>query len=255
MLIHLRSAFYYILLPTSAILWGTICFWSLFKKKWALRVGQVWARFAIKSLKVVCGTDYKLLGQENFKGGPAIFAVKHQAMWETIVLATLLPDPCFVLKKELTSIPVFGWWCLAAGHISVDRNGGTAAMKDLLATAKQRVAQGRQIMIFPEGSRIAPGQKGVFHPGVAGLYAVLGIPCIPVGHNSGLYWKTPGIIRERGTIKIEFGEPIDPGMKRKAFMIELQERVERSTNTLVNEALAANEAQTDQPSPEITNGA
>jgi 1-acyl-sn-glycerol-3-phosphate acyltransferase len=244
MLTTLRSAFYYILLPTSAILWGTICCWSLFKKDWALTVSQIWARFAIASLKVICGTDHSLKGLSG-DAPQAIYAVKHQAMWETIALATILPRPCFVLKKELIRIPVFGWWCAASGHISVDRHAGAAAMKQMLATAKQRVAEGRSIVIFPEGTRVAPGKTGEYHPGVAGLYGVLGLPCIPVAHNSGLYWKHPGITRERGTIHVEFGTAIEPGMKRGPFMKQLQATIDNTSNQLVAQALNANEGRAE----------
>ncbi|MBD0426132.1 1-acyl-sn-glycerol-3-phosphate acyltransferase [Aquisalinus flavus] len=220
-------------MPLSALVTGLVCLPSVLRRDWALAVCKVWGRLALGMLKVVCGTDYRIEGRGNMPDGPALLAVKHQSMWETIALAVLLPNPCFVLKKELIAIPVFGWWCRAAGFIAVDRAAGANAMRQMLDAARERLDEGCQILIFPEGTRIAPGETGTYHPGVAGLYKALGTPCVPVAHNSGLFFRYPGIRREPGTITLTFLPPIEPGMKRSQFLAEVKSAIETEALRLV----------------------
>jgi len=226
MLTTLRSAVYGILLPLSAIITGLVCLPSLLKRDWALAVCKWWAKLTLGMLKVVCGTDYRIEGRGNMPTGPALLAVKHQSMWETVALTILLPNPCFVLKKELISVPVFGWWCRAAGFIAVDREAGANAMRQMLETARERLEEGCQVLIFPEGTRVPPGETGTYHPGVAGLYKALGTHCVPVAHNSGLFFRYPGIRRESGTITLTFLPPIDPGLKRPEFLNQVKSAIE-----------------------------
>ena len=237
MLTSLRSAVYGVLLPLSAVFTGLVCLPSLLKREWALAVCQWWGGFALGMLKVVCGTGYRIEGEHNMPDGPALLAVKHQSMWETIALAAILPKPCFVLKKELIAIPVFGWWCRAAGFIAVDRAAGANAMRQMLDTAQDRVAEGCQVLIFPEGTRVAPGETGTYHPGVAGLYKALGTQWVPVAHDSGLFFRYPGIRREPGTITLTFLPPIEPGLKRPVFLSRIKDAIETESLRLAARAL------------------
>lgn len=144
-----------------------------------------------------------------------------------MALTLILPKPCFILKKELLMIPMFGWWLKACGFIPIDRKSGINAMRSIIERAQKETADGYQVLIFPEGTRMQPGTTGTYHPGVAGIYARLGLPCHPVAHNSGLYWKQPGLIRHPGTITVSFLPPVPTGLSRKGFMAEIQEVIER----------------------------
>lgn len=250
MLITLRSAICGVLMPLTAMLTGTLCAPSLLNRIWALRVAQWWGGFALWQLKVICGLGFTVKGRDNLPTGPALLAAKHQSMWETIALARLLPKPCFVLKKELLNIPFFGWWCRAAGFIAIDRAAGAGAMRDMIDKAKARLDEGYQLVIFPEGTRTAPGSEARYHPGVAGLYRTLDVPCVPVAHNSGCYFHHPGIRREPGAITVSFLEPIEPGLKRPAFMETLRERIEPEARALAGIAPAQNR----DASPPVSSG-
>jgi 1-acyl-sn-glycerol-3-phosphate acyltransferase len=144
-----------------------------------------------------------------------------------------------VLRQELMRIPIFSWWAWKCRMIVIDREGGAKTLRKLLADTRQRLkeAPDRQIFIFPEGTRGVPGVPGDYHPGVAFLYRELDLPCVPIALNSGVHWPAHGILRRPGTIVFEFLEPIPPGLKRAAFMTELETRLETASNALLAEGL------------------
>ena len=144
----------------------------------------------------------------------------------------LLDKPAYVLKRELIRVPLFGSYLKQCGMIPVDREGGGAALKQLLRAARTAVAQGRSILIYPEGTRTPPGERRPYHPGVAALYGDLGVPVVPVALNSGLFWGRRAFHKKPGTITIEFLPPIAPGLPRREFMRELQERMEGASQRL-----------------------
>ncbi|MEM7224852.1 MAG: lysophospholipid acyltransferase family protein [Pseudomonadota bacterium] len=195
-------------------------------------VGRFWARISMAMARLICGIGHQVVGLEHLPEGPCIVAVKHQSAWDTLVFSQLLYNPSYVLKKELTRIPFFGWSLLRVGMVAVDRSGGAKALKDMLAAAKRRIAEGRQILIYPEGTRTAPGQRRPYHPGVAALYRELGVPVVPVALNSGLFWGRRAFTKTPGTITVEFLPPIAPGMARKAFMARLEEDIEGASERL-----------------------
>ena len=205
-------------------------------RKWAIRALQTWARSSIWLLRVICNTKMVVRGAQHIPKGPAIVAGKHQSFWETFAILPLLDDPCFVLKKELTYIPFFGWFCLKFKMIAVDRNAGTQALRDLTARAKEEVARPRQIVIMPEGTRRGPDEPPDYKPGVAAVYGQLAVPCVPFGLNAGLFWPRRKFMRLPGTIIIEFCEPIPAGLPRKEFQHLLQNAIENSSSGLVREA-------------------
>jgi 1-acyl-sn-glycerol-3-phosphate acyltransferase len=158
-------------------------------------------------------------------------------MFDVFGLFAILPDACFVTKKELMRVPFFGWYCLKMGMIIVDRDGEAKALKKLVRDSRDRLSQGRQLLIFPEGTRGEPGRPGDYKPGVAAIYRHLDAPCIPLALNSGVHWPAHGFLRRPGTIVFEFLEPIAPGLKRGPFMEELERRLETASNALLEEGL------------------
>lgn len=192
----------------------------------ARRAGAVWGRVTIFLLRTLAGIRHEITGPLPPPG--SIVAAKHQSAWETFVLAALLPDPVYVVKQELLSIPGVGWYFRRAGQIAVDRQGGASALRHMVQGAQAALEKGAQIVVFPEGTRVAPGERRPYHPGIAALYRQTGAAVVPVALNSGRYWSRRGFRMRPGTIRLEFLEPIAPGMERRAFMACLEERIERA---------------------------
>ena len=187
-------------------------------------------------LRVVCGTKVEWRGREKLPAGPCIVACKHQSLWETFALFMLLPDPTYVLKRELMWLPLFGWLATKARMIPIDRGSHTKALASMTAAARQEAARGRQIVIFPEGTRRPPGAKPRYLPGVAFLYAELGLPCVPIALNSGLFWPRRSLRRHPGTVLVEVLDPIPPGLEKREFLMRLQNTTEQATARLVAES-------------------
>jgi 1-acyl-sn-glycerol-3-phosphate acyltransferase len=198
--------------------------------------GKFWIAGSLALLKLCVGLGVREIGSEHLPGQPVLFAVKHQSAWETLYLSWRLNHPAFVLKKELLHIPLFGWFLRRVGMIAIDRSGKAAALKKMVADAKAIFAQGRPVIIFPEGTRVAPGAHRPYQPGIAALYAQLDVPVVPVALNSGLFWGRKAILKKPGTITIEYLPPIPPGLDRKSFMRELESRIEGASNRLAVEA-------------------
>ncbi|MDR3423221.1 MAG: lysophospholipid acyltransferase family protein [Xanthobacteraceae bacterium] len=195
-------------------------------------------RYAASSLwllRVVCGTGVAWRGREKLPAGAYLVACKHQSAWETFALFALLPDPTFVLKRELMWIPLFGWFARKARMIPIDRGSRATALGRMAALARAEIPRGRQIVIFPEGTRRPPGAAPHYLPGVAYLYAETGLPCVPVALNSGLFWPRRSLRRYPGTVLVEVLDPIPPALDRRAFLSRLQTVLEDATARLVQE--------------------
>jgi 1-acyl-sn-glycerol-3-phosphate acyltransferase len=186
-------------------------------------------------LRVVCGTKVEWRGREKLPAGAYIVACKHQSLWETFALFVVLPDPTYVLKRELMWLPLFGWLATKARMIPIDRGSHTKALASMVAAARREAARGRQIVIFPEGTRRPPGAKPRYLPGVAFLYAELGLPCVPIALNSGLFWPRRSLRRYPGTVLVEVLDPIPPGLEKREFLSRLQNATEEATARLVTE--------------------
>lgn len=197
---------------------------------------QLWARGTLWGLRVFAGMKLEVRGRENMQPGACLYASKHFAMWETVVLNAILTDPATVLKSELMWIPFYGWYVWKSGNIAIDRGAHAKAVRRLIARAKRVVSENRPILIFPEGTRCRLGQRVPYKPGVAALYSQLDVPCVPIAHNSGLFWPRKGFTRRPGTVIVEFQKPIPPGLKRQEFMGLLEERIEGATDRLLAEA-------------------
>jgi len=208
----------------------------LFGQPAGAALARLWVRTAVLLARRVAGIEVELRGRENLPAGPAIVAAKHQSAWETFYLTDLFDVPATVLKKELLSIPLLGWYLRAAGMIPVDRKAGSAALRPMLAAAREAVADARTILIFPQGTRVAPGAAAPYHPGTAALYGGLGLPVVPVALNSGLYWSRNAFWKRPGRIVVEILPAIPPGLDRRVFMARLQETLEAATARLEAEA-------------------
>jgi 1-acyl-sn-glycerol-3-phosphate acyltransferase len=196
---------------------------------------EIWASVSFWGLKHIVGLDFEVRGREHLPAGPAIYAVKHMSMWETIAQHILLRDPAIVMKSELLMVPFYGWYARKCEMIVIDRNGHAAALRNMIKSARARIAAGRPIVIFPEGTRKLPGDPPDYKPGVAALYGALNVPCVPVALNSGLFWARKGMRPQPGRIVLEILPPIPPGLERGQFMLELQNGIEDATHRLLVE--------------------
>lgn len=205
-------------------------------RRYTLAGIRLWSRLQLWGAWHITGIRYEVRGLEKLPDGPCLVASKHQSMWDTMFWAVAVRDPAIVLKKELTYIPLYGWYALKAGMIAIDRGSGPAAIRKLVRQGRAALAEGRPIVIFPEGTRRAPGAPPDYKPGVAALYTQLKVPCVPVALNSGLFWPRRSIWRRPGTITVEILDPIEPGLKRRDFEKALVEAIEPATARLVAEA-------------------
>jgi 1-acyl-sn-glycerol-3-phosphate acyltransferase len=213
----------------------------LMPRRTLMQVVRWWGRYFVGLCRVVGGFGMEVRGREHLQQGPLLVAAKHQSLWETFALIGLFDDPCFILKQELTRIPLFGWYAIKARMLPVDRRGGAAVLKELNQRAHEelRVDEGRQLIFFPEGTRRPPGAPPSYRHGVAHVYQGLGVPCLPVALNSGLYWPRRSLALSQGTILVEILPVIPAGLPREVFSARLQEAVETASERLLREGAAA----------------
>jgi 1-acyl-sn-glycerol-3-phosphate acyltransferase len=199
---------------------------------WAI----LWIDFIVWWLRLTCGLTHRVVGMENLPDGPVIIACKHQSSWETLAFTKLFPNVAIVLKRELLFIPIVGWAMARAGNIAVARGDGAQALRGLVRQAKAAIGEGRSILIFPEGTRVAVGVERPYQVGTAALYRQLGVPVVPVALNSGLFWGRRKWVKRPGVITVQVLPPIAPGLNRQVFMTTLRERIEGATEQLVAQA-------------------
>jgi len=221
-----RSLLFAIAFYGGSVLYVLICFLSLPFGRGAVRaIADNWAGFHSLCVRFLLGIGTRIEGRVPVQ--PVLVAAKHQSMFETIELVTLLDTPAVVMKRELGEIPLWGRLARTYGIIAVDRAGGAKALRTLLRQAEDAIGEGRPIVIFPEGTRVPPGERPELQPGFAGLYRALNLPVVPLALDSGLVWPRRGAKR-RGTITMRFGEPIPAGLPRK----EIEARVHEAINAL-----------------------
>jgi 1-acyl-sn-glycerol-3-phosphate acyltransferase len=208
---------------------------ACFSRKGALGAGRSWTRLMLFGARWIMGIRVIFKDRHKLPPGPVIVASKHQSMLDTLVPFLLLPDPAFVLKEELLKAPIFGWYAQRMGMIPVAREANAAALRALLKAARPAIEEGRQLFIFPEGTRRPPGEDGDYKPGVAALYKDLGVPVAPIALNSGLCWPAKGLIRKPGTVTIQFLEPIPPGLPRATFMTQLETTIDQASQALLSD--------------------
>lgn len=233
-MIFLRSTFFNIALLIITLVEGIFFLpWLFFAPKESLTIPRLWTRQILFLLRLLCGIRHEVKGDPALHKNAA-YAIKHQSAWETFALWHILPTPVFVLKKELLNVPVFGWYLARTPIIAIDRKAGASAIKQIVEQAKAHHAQGRQIVIFPEGTRTPPGAKTVYHSGgISSLYRELGAPVIPTALNSGKFWGKNAWIKKPGIITLEFLPPIEPGLSKADFMNELQRQIEQASAKLL----------------------
>ena len=225
---------------TWTVIAGTIGLPSLIAPRAVtMQFGRFWARIALALLRVIVGLDHEIRGLDRVPLGACIIAMKHQSAWDTLIPLVLFRDHAAVAKRELLLLPFYGWYAARAGSISVDRKAGSSALRRLVAAARPAAAEGRPIVIFPEGTRVAPGAHLPYLPGVAALYQALALPLVPAAVNSGYFWGRRSFVKRPGRIVLEFLEPIPPGWPRRRVMAELEQRIETATAALLREAEAA----------------
>ncbi|HEX3953952.1 MAG TPA: 1-acyl-sn-glycerol-3-phosphate acyltransferase [Stellaceae bacterium] len=208
-------------------------------RRCVMAFGRFWARCVLACLKAIVGLSADIRGLEHIPRGGCVIAMKHQSAWDTLILPVVLGDPAVVLKRELLFVPFYGWYAARAGSIAIDRKGGAGALRRMVAGAKKAAAAGRPVVIFPEGTRTAPGETLTYQPGIAALYQALGLPLVPAAVNSGLFWGRRSFVKRSGRLTLAFLPQIPPGMPRRQLMAELEHRIETATAALEREATVA----------------
>jgi 1-acyl-sn-glycerol-3-phosphate acyltransferase len=233
-LILVRSILFNILFYLNLLIYLIVAIPALFLPYRAVTaLAKSWGRTNLRLLRLVCGIDVEWTGLEKIPPGPLIVAAKHQSSWETFALLTLFDDPTFIVKRELMWIPWFGWYIWKARMIPVDRGAGTQALVRMTEKARVELANDRQLVIFPEGTRRAPGAEPAYKFGVAHIYSETGAPCLPVALNSGLVWPRRKFLRYPGTVRVEILDPIQPGLERSEFFRRLRNDIEAATARLI----------------------
>jgi 1-acyl-sn-glycerol-3-phosphate acyltransferase len=231
---RLRSMLFGLWMYGSMAVIGLACLPAMLISRSAARSClRLWLCAIDFGLKAICGITYSVEGFENLPPGGVLVAGNHHSMFETVFFWRVFPDPAIILKKELTRLPVFGWYAVRLDNIAVDREGAASALRDMTAKARERLAQGRQIVIFPEGTRVAPGVREPFKPGVALLYSKLDVACVPVVHNSGLVWPARGMPSGPGHITIRILPAIEAGLDKREFLATLAERIHAGSDALL----------------------
>lgn len=209
---------------------------SLLNPKLALCVVNVWSRTTLFGAKYIMGIEIEIRGHEHLIDGKIMVAGKHLSTLDTIVPFLALKNPAFIFKNELFKMPIFGWYLKSSGMIGIARDGAASALKGMIKDANTRLDEGRPILIFPEGTRKELQEETDYKPGVAAIYGLLGVPCIPLALNTGVHWPAHGLLKSSGKVIFEFLPPIAPGLKRQEFMERLETAIESKTKELIDEA-------------------
>jgi 1-acyl-sn-glycerol-3-phosphate acyltransferase len=201
-------------------------------------LARAWGSVSVWLLRTICGLRLEYRGVDNIPSGAVLIAAKHQSFLETFALLKYAPDFAIILKKQLTYLPLFGLYLIVSQQIGIDRKRGRQSLQQIVSAALPVLAEGRQIFIYPEGTRRPPGAPPKYKQGVASLYAETGATCLPVAVNTGLFWRRRSFIRRPGVAVIEYLPPIHPGLDRGEFANLLQEKIELACARLNSEAVA-----------------
>lgn len=236
-LLVIRSLLFHLLFYVTLIIYMLAALPTFLMSRHAIvNVAKFWGRSNLFLLRVICGVHVSWRGLEKIPERPLLVAPKHQSTWETFALLSLFNDPCFILKRELRYVPLFGWYTWKAEMIPVTRGSRSQALAGVTVQAKRELARGRQIIIFPEGTRRPAGAEPAYKYGVVHLYAESGVTCLPIALNSGLFWPRRTFLIYPGTVCVEILDPIPPGLGRQAFADRLHADIETATARLIAEA-------------------
>jgi 1-acyl-sn-glycerol-3-phosphate acyltransferase len=237
--VAVRSAIYAVAFYVTTALMMLLGIWLLIgPRSWAMEGLRLHGLVCTWLLKVICGTRLEVRGRENIPHGGCLVVAKHQSAWDTFALIPLFRDPAIVLKAELTRIPLYGWFCVKFEHILVRRERAAAALKSMIAEAKAKSEQGREVLIFAEGTRRPPGAEPDYKPGYIALYDALDVPLVPLALNSGLYWPRKSLVRYPGTIIVEILPPVPTGEPRAEVRRKVEAAIEQAAWRLIGEAAA-----------------
>ena len=236
----IRSFLYALAFYVTTVLFLVLGVWLLVvPRSWAMAGLRLHGRTSVWLLKVICGTNFEVRGADQLPNCACLIVAKHQSAWDTFALIPLLRDPAIVLKDELKWIPFYGWFCVKFAHILVKRDKAASALKAMIRDARDRATAGREIVIFPEGTRTMPGAPPDYKSGYVALYEGLGVPAVPLALNSGLYWPRRSFLRYPGTIIVEFLDPLPPGLPRVEFRQRIETAIEAASARLIAEAAAS----------------
>ncbi len=235
--IFLRSLAYNVLFYALLVFWILVAIPTfLMPPRAFMVVAKAWSRSSVRLMGVICNTRVEYRGLEKIPYGPLIVASKHQSMWETFALLQFFDAPLFIYKRELAWIPFFGWYLMKSKMIGIDRAAGGRALLEMTRRAGAEVRRGRQLIIFPEGTRSAVDARPNYKTGIAQIYVDCGVACLPVALNSGLFWPRRTFMRYPGTLVVEFLDPLPPGLKRREFIERISTVIEAATSRLVEAA-------------------
>lgn len=244
-MLHLRSlvfnVFFY--LWTGLLLLVMVPLMLLPGDRLILGIGLLWGRVNLWALRVICDLKVEWRGMEKIPDGAILVAAKHQSAWETFAFFLPFRRPAYVYKRQLAYVPLFGWAVWKARQIPVDRGKKGEALASITEGAKTAATIGRQVMIFPEGTRRPVAAPPDYKYGVAHLYLTLELPCQPVALNSGMFWSRKSFTRRPGTVLVEFLDPIPPGLSATDFAEKLEADIEGATNRLIAESRARGEGE------------
>ena len=219
----------------------------LLPRKWGWWVVPTWSRILQLLMRVMAGIRVEIRGRENLPEGGLIAAMKHQSAWETVALIPLFSSPTFILKRELRWIPIFGWYTAKFKQIPINRGKRSEALRAMMQAANEAIMEGRQILIFPEGTRRPAGAEPKYKFGISHLYKDLKCPVVPIAHNAGLYWPRASWTVYPGTVIVEILPPIEPGLPADEFYEIMVREIETASDRLIEEARRA-----PHPSPVLS---
>lgn len=233
----IRSSLYVLWLYGWMFVLGVIFLPSLILPRAVIVFGiRTYARLVVFGARWICGIKVELRGRQHIPGGPILLAGKHQAMLDVFIPFLIVKDPLIVMKRELLWYPILGWYAVKSRQLWIDRDGGAKTMRRMLKVAHDEVRKGagRQMLIYPEGTRVEPGAPPQYKPaGVRGFYKALDVPLVPLATNAGLCWPAHGLIRRPGTVVYEALPAIEPGLDGKAMMAQLERELEAGTARLL----------------------
>lgn len=237
----IRSFFFVIWLYGGMAVVAIVCLPTLLlQRRIAMTAIRYYAQYIRVGLRLICGVRVELRGREYIQPGAALIAGKHQSMLDIFIPFILFSDPAIILKRELLWYPGLGWYALKAKMIPIDRAGTTRTLKKMMREAKARRDKGRQIVIYPEGTRQPAGATLDYKSaGITALYSQLGVPVVPLATNSGLCWKPRGMVRRPGLVVYEVLPPVPAGLDRKEMFARMKDELETASDHLLDEGLAA----------------
>ena len=235
----IRSVLFVIWIYLSMAVIAFLCLPAIiFSRRLAVGAVRFWIKNTRLALRLICGIKTEIRGLEHLPEGAIIWASKHQSMYDAFVPWLVLDHPAIIIKKELLWYPVFGWYAWRTDMIAIDRAGGAKTMRNMINASRSRMDEGRQLLIFPEGTRQLPGAPPKYRPGVFGMYDELDVTVVPVATNIGLCWPRRGVRRRAGTVVIEILPAIETGMQKAAFMEKLENTIEPACERLLDEGLS-----------------